>query len=306
MKVVIAGGTGVLGRALTARLTADGHGIVTLTRRAKPGSGAVRGAARQVEWTPDGTAGVWARELDDTDAIVNLAGAGIADKRWTSARKEELRSSRVLSARSLVAGLRAARARPRIFVQNTGAGYYGADLTDRAVDESFPPGDDFLSELCVAWEAEAHAVPALDCRLVILRSAVVLTPDGGALKKMLPAFQAFVGGPIASGRQYFSWIHVDDWIAMVRWAIVTPSVSGTYNAASPNPVTNREFSKALGRALHRPSVIPVPALALKVMFGALAEPALILGQRVIPKRALEAGFTFQHPAVDEALTSLLK
>ena len=305
MKVVVAGGTGVLGQALTARLTAGGHQAVVLTRGRSRRAGD-EAAGRLVEWTPDGSAGPWARELDDADAIVNLTGAGIADRRWTDARKDELRTSRLLSTRSLAAAIRAATPRPRTFVQNTGAGYYGADLSDRVLDESFPPGDDFLGDLCVAWEAEARAVSALGCRLVILRSAVVLTPDGGALKKMLPAFQFFVGGPIASGRQFFSWIHVDDWIAMVRWALSTPSVSDVYNAASPHPVRNREFSKALGQALHRPSWIPVPSFALKVMFGELAEPALILGQRVVPKRALAAGFTFQHPEIGEALADLVK
>ena len=297
MRIVIAGGSGFLGRALAEHLVGRRHDVAILTR-----TGHVSRAtgSRIVMWDPDGTAGTggWAKEIDGADAVVNLAGAGIADKRWSRRRKEELRDSRVKSTRSLVAAVRAAAAKPSVFVQTSAVGFYGAG--DQETDESFPPGDDFFAQLCVAWEAEAHPVTSLGCRLVIMRNGVVLFRTGGALKKMMPAFQFFVGGPIATGRQYMSWIHRADWLAMTTWAIETPAVSGVLNGTAPNPVTNAEFSKAIGRALHRPSWLPVPALALRIMVGELANYALIRGQRVVPKHALAGGFTFQYPDIGAA------
>jgi len=300
MKVVVAGGSGMLGRALAGQLIAAGHDVVVLTRRL---SGDAPTPGRPVSWAPDGSAGPWAAEINDADAIVNLAGAGIADKRWTSARKDELRSSRILSTRSLVTAVRQSPARPRVFIQNTGVGFYGADLSDRELDESFPPGSDFLSDLCVAWEAEAHPVAALNARLVILRSGIVLARGEGALPQMARPFRFFVGGPIGSGRQYFAWIHLRDWLSAVRWALATESASGVYNSTAPQPVTNREFSRALGRALHRPSWAAVPGFVLRIVVGELADAGLLTGQRVVPKRLLGSGFTFDYPDVPSALAA---
>ena len=304
MKIVIAGGSGFLGRALSTRLQADAHDVVVLTRRTVAGSGRIR----YITWQPDGTAPppeagqpvAWAREIDGADAVINVAGEGIADRRWTSKRKEALLDSRRLSTRSLIAAIRASGKRPGIFIQNCAVGYYGL-CGEEILDESSPPGSDFLARLCVDWEAEARAVEGVGCRLVILRTGVVLAWDGSALKRMLPAFQFFVGGPIASGRQYFSWILREDWLDLVLWALTTPTVAGAINATSPEPVTNAVFAKALGRALHRPSWLTVPGLALKILFGGIAEAGLINGQRVVPKRALSLGFTFTHPRIDEAL-----
>lgn len=304
MKIVVAGGSGFLGRALTTRLSSDGHEVVTLSRRAI----SAEGHLRFVTWQPDGTAPPveagrptsWASEIDGADAIVNLAGEGIADKRWTAARKRALATSRSLSTRSLVAAIRAASKRPSTFVQASGVGYYGT-AGDEILDEASPPGSDFLAGLCVGWEAEARAVEALGCRLAIVRNGLVLSKTGGALKRMLPPFFFFVGGPIASGRQYVSWIALDDWIALVRWAIDNRSVSGALNATAPEPVTNSVFSKALGRAVRRPSWLPVPAFALRVMVGELAPAGLINGQRVVPKRPLSLGFTFAYPEIDAAM-----
>lgn len=299
MKVVLAGGSGFLGRALSEHLVGRGHEVAVLTR-----SGSVPGrtGARAVSWQPDGstTPGAWGTEIDGAGAIINLAGAGIADRRWNRRRKDLLRSSRVLATRSLVAAVRAASARPSVFLQGSAVGFYG-NSGDEILDESFPPGDDFLGDLCVAWEAEAHAVTALGCRLVLLRSGVALARDGGALKKLMPPFLFFVGGPIATGRQYLSWIHRADWIALVTWALETPAVSGAVNATAPNPVTNAEFSRALGRALRRPSFVHVPAFALRLLVGEMADHGLITGQRVVPKRALELGFQFTHPEIEAAM-----
>jgi uncharacterized protein len=306
MKIVIAGGSGFLGRTLASRLAGAGHEIVVLSRTAAPGQ-----SPRQVAWRPDGTAATggsesnWHRELDGAGAVVNLAGAGIADRRWTAARKQELRQSRVLSTRSLVAAVRAATVKPQVFIQGSAVGFYGTD-GDQVFDESFPPGQDLLGDVCVAWEAEAHPVRALGLRLVIVRTGIALDQDGGALPQMARPFRFFVGGPVASGRQYFSWIHRDDWVSFVIWALETTTASEVYNATAPTPVTNEEFSKALGRALGRPSWLRVPGFALRILFGEFANEGLIRGQRVIPKRAIDAGFQFAYPDLDGALAAILK
>jgi uncharacterized protein (TIGR01777 family) len=301
MRIVIAGGSGFLGSALARHLAGRGHDVVILTRQARRSDGRIR----NVEWAPDGHPGPWAKEIDGAGAVVNLAGAGIADRRWTAKRKAELRSSRVYSTRSLVAAVRVAAAKPAVFVQGSAVGYYGTN-PEPTFDESCPPGDDFFGQLAVAWEAEAHPLSAIGVRLVIVRTAPALDRHGGALKKMVPPFTFFVGGPLASGRQVMSWIHLDDWVALVTWAIDTPAASGVYNATSPAPVTNAEFSKALGRALHRPSWLPVPGFVLRILVGELAPVALINGQRVVPKRALEAGFKFKYPTIEEGMNAAIK
>ena len=300
-RVVVAGGTGFLGRPLVETLVTRGYDVVVLSRQTAPPR---REGVRTVVWDPDGSAGPWMSEIDGARAVINLAGANIADGRWTVERKEELRSSRVLSTRSLVAAVRAARAKPAVFVQGSAVGFYGL-LDDREVDESFPPGDDFFGQMAMAWEAEARPVEALGLRLIILRSGVVLARDGGALKKMLLPFKLFGGGPIASGRQYFSWIHRDDWMALLLWALEYTAAIGPINATAPEPVTNAEFSRAVGRALHRPSWLRVPGFALRVAVGELATYALINGQRVVPRRALALNFQFRYPDIDSALQAAL-
>lgn len=297
MKIVIAGGSGFLGRALAPVLAGQGHDVVVLTRR--PAS--VSTPARGIAWDPDGTAtGDWTREIDGAGAVINLAGESLGDRRWTAARKAVLRESRVDATRSLVAAIRAASTRPATFIQASGMGFYGTS-PDQIFDESFPPGSDFLAQLCVTWEAEAHPSTALGCRLAIVRSGVVLARDGGALARLLVPFKFFVGGPIASGRQWFSWIQRDDWVALVVWILNTPSVSGAFNATAPEPVLNADFSRAVGRAIHRPSWLPVPGFALRILVGEFAEDGLIRGQRVIPKHAQDAGFVFRYPQIDAAL-----
>ncbi|MCC7010735.1 MAG: TIGR01777 family oxidoreductase [Acidobacteria bacterium] len=302
-KIIIAGGTGLIGGALARRLADDGHDVVVLSRSAgSSGDSRIRRAA----WQPDGTSGAWAAEIDGAHAIVNFTGAGIADRRWTDARKRELRASRVLPTRSLVAAVRAATRRPAVFVQGSAVGYYGTGDGAREVDESFPAGRDFLGELCQAWEAEAQPAAALGCRLVTLRTGVVVSSRGGVVARLKVPFLLFAGGPIGSGRQYLSWIHEDDLVSMVLWAIATPAVEGVYNATSPNPVTNARFSAALGRALHRPSVLPVPPFFLRLVYGEMAQAMLIEGQRVVPRRAVDAGFVFRYPEIDPAVAAAVK
>ncbi|MEZ5316175.1 MAG: TIGR01777 family oxidoreductase [Vicinamibacterales bacterium] len=309
MKIVIAGGSGFLGGRLVDHFETRGFDVVVLTRSPE----AVRSPlVRQVAWSPEASAdasgdaptpGSWAAALDGADAVVNLAGASLAGRRWTTAYKQELRRSRVTSTRALVNAVRAATTRPPVFVQGSAVGYYGTSR-EGPIDESCPPGDDFLGRMCVAWEAEALPLTALGVRLVILRTGIALARDGGALQKMAPAFRYFVGGPLGSGRQYLSWIHRDDWVAMVDWAIEHPDLAGPLNATAPEPATNAAFSKSLGRALHRPSWLPVPGFAVRLAVGELATEGLLRGQQVVPARARELGFVFRYPDLCAALTAI--
>lgn len=302
MNVVIAGGSGLIGRALTERLLADQHSVVILSRTSAPASNP---RVRRVGWKPDGGVGAWVEEIAGADAVVNLAGAGIADRRWTPDQKTELRSSRIMPTRSLVAAVRQARRRPVVFIQGSAVGFYGTDDGTRDVDESSPPGSDFLADLCQAWEAEALPAAEFGCRLVTLRTGVVLSADGGVLSRLRLPFLLFAGGPISSGRQYISWVHEADFISMVAWALANPAVHGVFNATSPEPVTNARFSAALGRALHRPSLMPLPAFALRLVYGEMAQVMLIEGQRVVPRRAIEMGFTFRYPRIEDAVTAAI-
>lgn len=278
------------------RLRADHHTVAVLTRRPRAE------APTDLPWTPDGNAGPWAAALSGADAVVNLAGEGIADSRWTDDRKRALRVSRVLSTRSLVAAIRQAAQPPAVFVSASGVGYYGP-RGDEIVTESTPAGSDFLGALCVEWEREAEQASSVT-RVAVTRSGLVLHPRGGALARMLAPFRFGVGGRLGSGSQYVPWIHLDDWIALVVWLISNPHARGAFNVSAPNPVTNAEFTRALGRAVHRPTLVPVPAFGLRVALGELSN-ALLTGQRAIPARAEEMGFRFQFPHLDEALTHLL-
>ena len=304
MRVVIAGGSGFLGRALIERLTRDGQQVVVLSRDA--GTSLKTDRARVAPWTPNGDTGPWASALDGADVVINLAGAGIADRRWSSARKQLLYESRMQSTRSLVAAVRAAGTKPGVFIQGSAVGIYGSYDNGGQFDERSSPGSDCLAGLCVAWEAEAQPVSAMGCRLVFLRTGIVLSRTGGALAKMLLPFRLFVGGRVDTGRQYMSWIDLDDWIGMVMWAIGNPAVSGPVNATAPYPVTNAEFARAIGHALHRPSWAPVPGFVLKLVFGELATDCLIRGQRVVSRRGAELGYQFRYERIDEAMAAAVR
>jgi uncharacterized protein (TIGR01777 family) len=240
--------------------------------------------------------------LSGRDGVVHLAGEPVA-QRWSESAKRKIRESREVGTRNLVEGLRAADPRPQVLASASGVDYYGA-RGDEEVTEGDPPADDFLAQVCVAWEAEAERAEELGVRVVRLRTSVVLARQGGALAKMLPPFQLGVGGPVAGGRQWMPWIHLDDVTGMYIAALDDERWSGPVNGATPTPVTNRDFSKALGRALHRPAVAPVPAFALRLLYGDMAE-IVTSGRRAIPKRALELGYAYEHPDLDEALRSAL-
>ncbi len=299
MRIVIAGGTGFIGAALTGGLRAAGHDVVVLTRQ----SGALpQGLA---SWSPDGTTGAWARALDGADAVINLAGAPLDEKRWTESRKRVLAESRILATRSLAVAISEAEPPPAVFLSSSAVGYYGP-RAEEPVTESDCPGSDFLARLVVRWEDEATAAASNGTRVVLLRSGIVLAPDGGALARMLLPFRLGVGGPFGDGRQYMSWIHRHDWIGLARWLLTRDDARGPINATAPAPETNAAFAATLARVLRRPHFLRAPAFALRLALGEMADAALLTGQRVVPARAQALGFRFQWPALEPALRDLLR
>jgi uncharacterized protein (TIGR01777 family) len=300
MKVTVTGATGLIGSRLVGRLLERGDEVTVLSREPEEARSAL-GDVDAVAWEPTGGPAP-AGALAGRDGIVHLAGENVA-QRWSDVAKERILVSRELGTRELVAGLRAADPRPGTLVSASAAGYYGP-RGDERLDETAEPGSDFLAEVVQAWEAEAKAAEELGMRVVRVRTGVVLDRSGGALAKMLPPFRAGIGGPVAGGRQYLPWIHLDDLVGIYLAALDGDDWSGPVNASAPEPVTNKEFSKALGRALHRPAFLPVPAFALRVLYGEMAD-IVTTGQRAIPTRALELGYAFRHPDLDEALAAAL-
>lgn len=301
MRVTLTGATGRIGTQLVGALLDRGDEVTVLSRspeRARERLGDVEAHA----WDP-GAGPAPAEALGGRDAVVHLAGEDLA-QRWSEDAKRRILESRELGTRNLVEGLRAADPRPAALVSASAVGWYGS-RGDERLDEDAPAGDDFPAQVCAAWEREAAAAGELGLRVVPVRTGVVLSSEGGALEKMLPPFKLGVGGPVAGGRQYVPWIHVDDVIGIYLRALDDPAWSGPVNATAPEPVTNRELSKALGRALKRPVIAPVPGFAVKLLFGEMAT-LVISGQRAVPRRALEHGFEFSHPELDEALRSVLR
>ena len=307
MKVVIAGGSGFLGNALAWAWAEEGHDVRVLTRTLNAGearheSGTGKPGITRVGWQPGGDAAALAGEIDGAAAVVNLAGESIAGRRWTPARKQALRDSRINAARTLGEAIAKAAAAPAVLIAGSAVGYYG-DRGSETLSEDAGPGQDFLAHLCVEWEAEAARAAPAGLRIVLLRTGLVLEKAGGVLPPMTRPFRFFAGGHVGSGRQYTPWIHRLDWIEMVRWIVDTPGVAGAVNATAPHPVTNSEFARALGRALHRPSLVPVPRPALKLVLGDLAD-AVLASQRAIPAKALAHGYHFRYPEIDIAFRGI--
>ena len=292
MRVAVTGATGRIGSKLVAALRGRGDEVTVLSR-----------SSGDVRWDPAARPAP-SDALRRRDAVVHLAGEDVA-QRWSADAKRRIRESRELGTRNLVAGLRALddADRPHVLVCGSASGYYGPHGAEK-VTEAEPPGTDFLAEVCVAWEREAREAEALGVRVVRIRTGIVLDKEGGALAKMLPPFKLGVGGPVAGGDQWMPWIHLDDEVGIMLAALDGKGWSGPVNACAPTPVTNREFSKALGRALHRPAFAPVPALAIKALYGEMAS-IVTTGVRMIPARATELGYAFAHPELDEALSSAL-
>ncbi len=299
MRVTVTGATGLIGSRLVRELTGGGHEVTVLSRspeRARESLG-----VEAVGWKPEAEPAPPAA-LAGRDAVVHLAGEPVA-QRWTDAAQRRIQLSRELGTRNLVAGLEAADPRPRALVSASAVGYYGVRV-DEEIGEDAPPGDDFLAGVCVVWEREARRAADHGVRVVRLRNGVALDRSAGALAKMLPFFRAGVGGPVAGGRQWVPWIHVDDVVGMIVAALGDERWEGPVNAVGPRPVRNREFSRALGRALRRPAVLPVPGLAVKALYGEMAT-VVTGGQRAVPRRAGELGYAYRHPELDEALRSAL-
>jgi uncharacterized protein len=299
MRVVVAGGTGFIGSKLWESLLAKGHDVVLLTRDASRSRDLIHPKVRVVSWA---RGAAWESWVDGAGGIVNLAGESIA-RRWTVTAKARILASRLEATEKLRAAIEKAILKPSVLVNASAVGIYGP-RGEETLDEDSPPGSDFLATTCVAWEEAARKAEALGVRVALIRTGVVLGRGGGALAKMLPPFKAFLGGPIGGGGQLMSWIHLDDLAALYVFALENPEARGPFNGTAPNPVTMREFAKALGHALHRPSFLPVPAPAVRLLLGEMATVVLD-GQRVVPKRAEALGFRFRFPEVDAALRDVV-
>jgi len=301
MRIVITGGTGLIGNALAREMGSAGHEVVVLTRDPAR-SGTLPPGTRAVRW--DGrTAGDWAKLLDGDTVIVHLAGDAIAVGRWTDEKKRRIRESRVESGRAVLEGVRQARSKPRALLQGSAVGYYG-DAGDEVVTESHPPGDDFLARVCVEWEASTAEVTSFGVRRPLLRTGIVLSSQGGALPRMALPFRMLAGGPLGNGRQWLPWIHEADEVGAIRFLIEREDADGPFNLTAPAPLPNRDFSRALGEALHRPSFAPAPGFALRFLLGEMAD-ALLHGQRAVPRKLLDLGYAFRYPEALGALRSLL-
>ncbi|MHB1539196.1 MAG: TIGR01777 family oxidoreductase [Solirubrobacteraceae bacterium] len=300
MKILLTGATGLVGRALAAKLHARGHELTVLSRDPVRAQAAL--AVRAVAWNASAEPAP-AEAIEGVDAVAHLAGAPIA-QRWSAQAKLEIRESRIAGTRNLVAGIEAVAKRPSALVSSSAVGIYGA-RHEEPLDEEAPVGYGFLAETCAAWEAEANRASSLGLRVATIRTGVVLDGSGGALQKMLPPFRLGIGGPVAGGRQYVSWVHVEDVVGIFCTALEQESWSGPVNATAPEPVSNDELSRALGRALHRPALLPVPRFALTLLYGEMSE-VVTTGQRVLPAKALVLGYEFEHPHLDEALRSALR
>jgi hypothetical protein len=297
VKIAITGASGLIGRALTTSLIAEGHQVIPVIRRPNPAT------PDAIEWNPAaGT--IQASKFEGVDGVVHLAGAGIGDKRWSESYKREILESRTKGTELLARTLASLAAPPSVLVSGSAIGFYG-DTADAAVDETAPAGDDFLAKVCVDWEAAAAPAAAAGIRVPFLRTGIVLTADGGALAKMLPLFRFGLGGRMGSGKQWWSWISMADEVGAIRW-LLDHDISGPVNATAPTPVTNSQFTKALGEAMHRPTLAPVPSFGPKLLLGAeLADALLFTSTRVVPGVLEASGYPFAHPTIDTALRDVL-
>jgi hypothetical protein len=292
--IVIAGGTGLLGTALREALRHDGHRVVVLTRHPKHD--------HEVRWSPGHDDSSWVPALNGATAVINLAGTSIASGRWTAARKAAIHESRKQATSALVRAVAATQQAPSAFISGSAVGYYGL-RGDEPATETTPAGSDFLGEVCRDWESIAKQASNRS-RVVLLRSGVVFARQGGALPQLVLPFKLFAGGPAGTGRQFVSWIHVHDWVAMVRWALATTTVEGPLNVTAPTPVTNEELARTIGGVLGRPSFLRAPSFALRLILGEMADALILGGQRVVPEVAQQHGFVFRYPTVESALREI--
>lgn len=295
MKIALTGASGLVGTALVTKLTTDGHQVIRLVRRGP--------AEREEHWNP--VSGIEPNALQGVDAVVHLAGENIAEGRWTSEKKDRIRESRVRGTAAIARSLGAMNPPPPTLICASAIGYYG-DRGDAELREDSEPGTGFLPDVCQAWEAAADPAREAGIRVVHVRFGVVLSGAGGALAKMLTPFKLGVGGRIGSGGQYMSWLSIDDATGIIQHALTTPDLAGPVNAVAPEPVTNTVFTKSLGRAVHRPTIFPMPAFVAKLAFGEMAEALLLASTRVLPERLEATGYEFRHRTIDDALGDLLE
>lgn len=300
MKIVAAGMSGLIGKHLAIAL-AKKHDLVRLVRKRSVISKRMPG--REILWNP-GQIGDWATEIDGSDVVINLCGEGIADKRWTFARKKELKESRLVPTRTLVEAIGLASKKPRALLNASAIGYYGP-RDDDLIDEETRAGAGFLSALCLQWETEAKRAETYGVRVVLLRTGILLSKNGGALAKMAPPFKFFLGGPLGEGTQFMSWIHMDDEVRGIAAAVEDPSIRGPVNLTAPSCVTMNEFAATLGNVLKKPSIFRVPAFALRVLLGEMAE-ILLTGQKVYPQKLKRADFRFRFETLEEALIDIFR
>jgi uncharacterized protein (TIGR01777 family) len=301
-RVIITGATGLIGKKLTRELTNRGYSVIVFSRNPDTARQELPGAAEYVAWHP-GSAN-WTSHIDGAHAIINLAGAGIFNHRWTDSYKRKIMDSRVEGTRGLVEAISKAKQKPAVLVNGSAVGYYGLTGSEK-LDETSPPGADFLARVVKAWEGEALKADALGVRVVTVRTGIILARDEGALPLMSLPFKLFVGGPVLPGSQYFSWVHIDDEVGIILLALENEAASGPINASAPDPQTNRDFSKILGKVLHRPSYFPVPGFMLNLVLGEVST-IITGGQRVLPARAQQLGYRFLHPTAHQALVDIFK
>jgi uncharacterized protein (TIGR01777 family) len=312
MRIVVTGGTGLIGRALVDKLTQDQHEVIILSRQPEKHTSKLPKSINLVRWDSRSTSG-WAHYIDGADAVINLAGENIAGnnfydlliKRLNAAQKETITHSRINAGKALVAAIEIAKVKPTVLIQASAVGYYG-DRKNEMLTEESPPGTDFFAKICLEWETSTIDVEKFSVRRVIIRTAgVVLTTQGGSLPFMMLPFKFFVGGPIGNGQQWFSWIHILDEVNAIKFLIDSVSAHGPYNLSAPELLSNRDFSKTLGKILRRPSAIPLPEFALKILFGEKSN-ILFSSQRQTPSRLLKSGYKFLYPNLSQALTDVVQ
>jgi uncharacterized protein (TIGR01777 family) len=304
--VALTGGTGLIGKALVIALIQRGDKVLLLVRNPEKAKSELPNLAGYYEWNAMSESGEWTNALASADAVIHLAGTPVA-ARWNDDYKKAIYDSRIISTRNLVRAIAQSGTKPKVFITASGVGYYGNqgyDMNVPILDENAPPANDFLAKVCIDWEKEAFEAEKSGVRAVAVRTGVVLSTKGGALEKMLTPFKLFAGGPIGSGKQWVSWIHIDDQVGLYLFAVDNEMVKGALNAVAPNPVQMNELAQTLGKVLSRPSLFPVPKAALELLFGEAAG-VIAEGQRAVPKRALELGFSFKYPTLEGALRDVI-
>lgn len=303
MRTIITGGTGLIGRALCSALIADGHLVTVLSRNPDSSRDLPQGVTVE-KWDGRSTEG-WGHLADGADAIVNLAGAGIADAPWTEKRKHLIRESRIQAGHAVLAAIEKAEKKPKVLIQASAVGYYGQDHDDEVITESSPAGNDFLAKVCYDWEMSTAPVTRLGVRRAIIRTGIVLSNKGGAFPKIKLPFKFFAGGPLGNGKQWMPWIHIHDEVRAIQYILTHENAEGAYNLAAPNPVTNKSFSQILGTQMGRPALMPAPAFAIKTVLGEMST-ILLDGQRAIPEKLEEGNFVFKFATAQEAIGQLVK